>query len=283
MRPWQSFPVTSTPEGSDMANFDIRMDVVHKAGYDKTSAAIWLAGHQNLLAPDWIMEMAKTDPDIIYHDAAGKQAPLADEGSARERYQPLNIFHPRVHKLACDLARDLAREIKKWPREQVGWYEYALENYNFFGVGNDLREIGYGLAAGKAFHDYLRGKFDTIEKLNAAWGSQYASFEDIKQPQDKWIEERHTSSPLIYEFESFIDDGYLNHLKGIYEAFKEVDPERPVMIDPTVLLWDLNGARLFECCDLFSVHTSHPTCAVQSEYIKTLKRYCGKGICYSEN
>ena len=76
----------------------------------------------------------------------------------------------------------------------------------------------------KAFGDYLRDKFDTVENLNAFYGAAEDSFENIAlpaMPHGIWD---------IYEFKKFKGDHELyNWLKFVKDAIRKYDKIHPVM------------------------------------------------------
>ncbi|MBP3664112.1 MAG: beta-galactosidase [Tyzzerella sp.] len=76
----------------------------------------------------------------------------------------------------------------------------------------------------KAFGDYLKDKFGTIEELNQFYGAAEESFETIAlpaMPHGYWD---------IYEYKNFKGSSELhNWLKFVYDAIKKYDKKHPVM------------------------------------------------------
>ncbi len=76
----------------------------------------------------------------------------------------------------------------------------------------------------KAFGEYLKGKFGTIEKMNAFYGATEESFENINlpaMPHGYWD---------IYEFKKFLaGETQYNNLRFVYEGIRKFDKTRPIM------------------------------------------------------
>lgn len=100
--------------------------------------------------------------------------------------------------------------------------------------GTPLR-AGYNPEAITAFRDFLRQKFGTIEKLNTAWRSKYASFDQIDPPRDPALAPRTWATPLSYEFEVFRQNSYADWLRFCVENLQAADPGRPVAVEVTSL------------------------------------------------
>ena len=99
-----------------------------------------------------------------------------------------------------------------------------------------------------------------IEALNRAWGTKYAGFDSIEPPPDAYAQRGREATPLVAEFEAFRDDAYIDYLKLIYDSLKAGDPNKPVVARHSGLLSAINGARIFETCDVLS-HRGAPDAA----------------------
>jgi len=270
-------PVKSTPEGCDFSNYTERLKWLRDRGFRKTYAMIYLAVHCNTFAPDWILERAKSDPDMILTAEDGTPA----SPCTYRLHAPLNYFHPEVRKFIYRTARELAETVKNL--DDVLFIEYLQEAYPYFGGKGGRRETGYGESATREWHAYLKRKFGDIAALNRAWRSDYKSFEEIRQPHDRFVKPRRKVTPLIYEFERFRSDFYIDHLRSIYRAFKEGAPNKPVAARHSTLLRNIPGARIFETCDILAFHSGYPAFEVLSVYLNSLNRFAHKGLGYLEN
>jgi hypothetical protein len=166
----------------------------------------------------------------------------------------------------------------------VFFYETSQEAYPYFGCDKGRRETGYGPSATRAFHEWLAGQYAGIADLNREWGTDYASFEAVEQPPDKYARPDRETTPLVAEFERFREDSYIDYLKLIYDSIKAGDPTKPVATRHSSLLTAINGARIFETCDVLGYHSRAPRMQVMNCYLNTLSRYNGgKPLAYLED
>ncbi len=98
----------------------------------------------------------------------------------------------------------------------------------------------------KAFGKYLKGKYGTIENLNAKYGAAEDSFETINlpiMPHGFWD---------IYEFKKFKGSYELHrYLKEIYAVVRKYDKKTPIMCHAGICS-GFQG-HLFDVCDDFEV------------------------------
>ena len=72
---------------------------------------------------------------------------------------------------------------------------------------------------------YLKNLYGTIDKLNAQYGSDYKSFEDVKMPydaKDKWAT---FPTPLYYDYRSFNDEMFYNWIDWLFTQFRDANSE----------------------------------------------------------
>lgn len=117
------------------------------------------------------------------------------------------------------------------------------------------------------FTDYLRGKFGTIDKLNAAWGTNYADFASVPILPTNGLPREADMTPLRYEMARFNMLEFSEYHKFMAEVVHATRPGTPahakVMCvpsnrqnlawgcDPEQFAWmgDLNGN---DCWNMFS-------------------------------
>jgi beta-galactosidase len=114
--------------------------------------------------PDWAMKEE-------YH-------PIQENG-AREFGQSsfgfLNYFHPEVEELICAHYREAAQAYKDFP---------ALVGYDIFNETMFRSFDEYTLCA---FRDWLREKYQTIDRLNEVWERTYSDWSQISFEKWKWM------------------------------------------------------------------------------------------------
>ena len=268
-------PKTYTETDIDLSNITEACDKLEEMGYAGTFGYLMFGIHDSMYAPKWFLEKHKDDPDLFKISWDGLR------GRSSGSRHSLDYFHPQVRAFIRDYLGKYARFCKNEPR--VLFHETSQEAYMDFGTDKGRRESGYGPSALKAFHAYLKGKYETIEALNKAWGTEYANSEAIEPPPDVYAKPDREMTPLAAEFEAFRDDGYIGYLKLIYDSLKAGDPAKPVVARHSSLLSGINGARIFETCDVLCYHNRAPNMQVLNVYLNSLNRYHKRGLGYMED
>ncbi len=268
-------PKVHTESETDFSNITDTCNDLQARGYAGTFGYLSFGVHQYLYAPQWLMDKHQAEPDFVKVSWDGLK------GEANGSSRCLNYFHPAVRQYIKDYLGKYARFCHGEPR--VLFHEVAQEAYPGFTVGGGLRLVSYGPHMVAAFRDYLRGKYGTIAALNREWGTSYADFGAVEPPPDPYAKKWDTPSPLTCEFANFDEQAYLDYLKLIYDSLKAGDPDKPVVARHSGLLSRINGARVFETCDVLSAHTRAPLMNVMNFYLTSLNRYHHQGLGYMED
>lgn len=258
-------PRVHTEEERDFSNITDFCDTLEEAGYAGTFGYLQFGIHDLLYAPDWLLERHADDPDFFKISQDGLK------GRSRGSSHSLNYYHPAVREYIRDYLTAYAEFCADEPR--IFFHEIAQEAFLHFGANGSRRSPGYGPHATAAFRAWLAAEYGTVATLNEAWGADYASFEAIQQPDDRYVNPDRAITPLVAEFERFIEDGYLDYLNLIYDSLKAGDPNKPVASRHSGLLTSINGARAFEHCDVLTYHSRAPRMQVMNLYLNSLSRY----------
>lgn len=108
--------------------------------------------------PAWL---ATKHPEVLIMDSSGKR--YKHTGSRLTGSLANPIYQENVARIATKLAERYSKDERIW-----GW---QISNEPHIQGGAD-----YSPSAHKAFVDYLKKKYGTIEKLNEAWGASFWSF-----------------------------------------------------------------------------------------------------------
>ncbi|MDO9543353.1 MAG: sugar-binding protein [Kiritimatiellia bacterium] len=139
-----------------------------------------------------------------------------------------NIYHPAMKALWAESAYELGKYVKDSP--YVFYAMFLGEAYNNVaaepGAISATLYDGYDPIAKGKFREYLKEKYRNIEKLNQQWRAPYKDFNEIKPPEG--IENTTWTSPLIYEFQKFRDDAWMDLVKTLVESYKKGDPHHLV-------------------------------------------------------
>lgn len=259
-------PRVHTETERDFSNITEACDNLEALGYAGTFGYLAFGIHDLMYAPQWLLDRHADEPDLFKFSEDGLK------GHSRGGNHSLNYYHPAVREYIRDYLSAYAQYCADEPR--VFFHEIAQEAYAYFSTeGGARRQPGYGPSATAAFHEWLAAEYESIAALNRAWGSDYASFDAIAQPPDRFANPEREITPLVAEFERFIEDGYMDYLKLCYDSLKAGDPGKPVAARHSGLLTSVNGARAFEHCDVLGYHSRAPRMQVMNLYLNTLSRY----------
>lgn len=206
-------PRVHTEDERDFSNITEACDRLEESGYAGTFGYLSFGIHDLMYAPDWLLEKHADDPDFF------KVSQDDLQGRSRGSTHSLNYYHPAVREYIRDYLSAYAEFCEDEPR--VLFHEIAQEAFQHFGTESGARrQPGYGPSATAAFHQWLSSEYGDIAALNEAWGADYASFDAIEQPDDRYVNPDREITPLVAEFERFIEDGYLDYLQLLYESLR---------------------------------------------------------------
>ena len=158
----------------------------------------------------------------------------------------LDFHHPDVRKMLEGYLRTVGERYRA--DERVLLYTTAWEamrNDGHSGEWGKWETGGRTPAAIRDFRAYLQAKLGSVEKLNEAWRTSYASFDEIDPPVDVHHGPAQETAglqgalaagncpPLYYEFNRFLLDSYADYLAWAYRTLKEIDPTTPVSVSPS--------------------------------------------------
>jgi hypothetical protein len=270
-------PPDDTREEPDFSFIKTACDRLEEQGYRGSFGYLMFGIHDRLYAPKWLLDKHGADPDLFRVSWDGLKA-VRDDGNL----QRLNYFHPIVQRFIDRYLEQYASACRSEPR--VLFYETSQEAYpGFAAEGGKQRQTGYGPAALAEFRAWLTAQYKTIGALNAAWGSAYADFAAIEPAADANAKPDRPRDPLAAEFERFCETAYMDYLARCYQALKRGDPDRPVAARHSSLIRNINGARVFETCDVLSCHSDAPHMSLMTVYANSLNRYHHKALGYLED
>ncbi|NMA41967.1 MAG: hypothetical protein GX946_01145 [Oligosphaeraceae bacterium] len=123
--------------------------------------------------------------------------------------------NPAVAKAAEKFTEKLARQFKDHP---ALW---------FFNSWNEPRSRPLGQCqcehSVRSYRDYLRGKFDTVEKLNKAYGKAWTSFDTIFPPQS------HSDYTELYLWRQWASESVASHIEYSTAGLRRGAPGKFVM------------------------------------------------------
>ena len=237
--------------------------------------------------PSWLEARAAAVPDMLIESADGKRVTKRTAGTAPVPiYDGMNVNHPEVQSYARSSIKALAREFGPLTAYVVaGWEDNNILHLSDDPVANGYRTVGYNPTGRAAFREYLRSHHRSIDKLNARWKTNYASFEAIEPPADKWLQPAKKATGLTYEWEKFIRWNHLQYSRLLRDSYREASPKTPVMIDDSHFLADGNLYAVFRegVADIVSYHwTPSNEDAIWSMIDRLTVRF-GKTAGYFEN
>ena len=192
----------------DFSRLDKIMEMVYRNGL-KVVLATSTAAH-----PAW---MARKYPEVLRTEANGMKRKFG----SRHNSCPNS---PVYRKFSVRLAEKLA--------ERYGHYDNILAWH----ISNEYGGECYCENCEKAFREWLKERYRTIEALNRAWDTAFWShtfydWEEIVLPDyrsEHWGNERTTFQSISLDYRRFNSDSILKCYQLEYDAVKKHTPEIPV-------------------------------------------------------
>ncbi|MFD7812141.1 beta-galactosidase [Streptomyces sp. NPDC059785] len=189
----------------DFGWLDEIMDLLHAGGIGVDLATATAS------PPPWL---TTAHPEILPVTANGETL----WPGARQHWRPTS---PVFREHALRLVRALATRYADHPA-LVAWHvNNELGCHNVYDYSDD---------AARAFRDWLRARYGTLDALNHAWGTafwsqRYSDFEQILPPR---LAASHPNPTQQLDFKRFSSDALKDHLRAEREILREITPEVPV-------------------------------------------------------
>lgn len=164
--------------------------------------------------PAW---MAKRHPDILRTDFEGRKHKFGGRHNSCPNSPAYRLYAPK-------LAGELARRYQDYDNI-VAWH-----------ISNEFGGECYCENCEKAFREWLKEKYKTIEELNrcfntAFWGHTFYDWDEIVLPNilSEHLDEDLTMfQGISLDYRRFMSDSMLDCFRLEYDAIKEVTPEIPI-------------------------------------------------------
>jgi beta-galactosidase len=201
-----------TQPGPDVYDFTTLDRIVKRAGAERRD--ICLATGTGALPP-WL---ARAYPEVNRTDFEGRRHRYGQRHNACPN-------SPVFRRLSTELARRVARRYAGHP-SVIAWH-----------VGNEYGGACYCDLCAAAFRDWLRARYSTLDRLNAAWYTTFWShtFTDWAQVEppsaltEHWRGPDHTAfQGITLDYLRFMSDAMLANFRDEKAAIRESSPHTPV-------------------------------------------------------
>ncbi|MGW2327531.1 beta-galactosidase [Streptomyces sp. NPDC001700] len=197
--------IQPTEDTWDFGWLDEIMDLLHTGGIGVDLATATAS------PPPWL---TTAHPEILPVTASGETV----WPGARQHWRPTSpVF--RTHALR--LVRKLAERYAGHPA-LVAWHvSNELGCHNIYDYSDD---------AARAFRDWLRARYTTLDALNHAWGTafwsqRYSAWEQILPPR---LAASHPNPTQQLDFKRFSSDVLKEHLRAERDLLRDLTPGIPV-------------------------------------------------------
>ncbi|MES5820779.1 beta-galactosidase [Streptomyces sp. RG80] len=194
-----------TADEWDFGWLDEVMDLLHAGGIGVDLATATAS------PPPWL---TTAHPEILPVTATGETL----WPGARQHWRPTS---PVFREHALRLVREMATRYADHPA-LVAWHvSNELGCHNVYDYSDD---------AARAFRDWLRARYGTVETLNHAWGTafwsqRYSDWEQILPPR---LAASHPNPTQQLDFKRFSSDALKDYLRAERDLLKEITPDVPV-------------------------------------------------------
>ncbi|GAB2622403.1 beta-galactosidase [Streptomyces capparidis] len=201
----------------DFSWLDEVMDLLHAGGIAVDLATATAS------PPPWL---TAAHPEILPVTASGETV----WPGARQHWRPTS---PVFRRYALALVRRMAERYADHPA-LVAWHiSNELGCHNVYDYSDD---------AARAFRDWLRARYGTLEALNHAWGTafwsqHYTDWEQILPPR---LAASHPNPTQQLDFKRFSSDVLKEYLRAEREVLREITPRVPVTTNFMVMK-DIKG------------------------------------------
>ncbi|MEU6003816.1 beta-galactosidase [Streptomyces sp. NPDC047197] len=189
----------------DFAWLDEVMDLLHAGGIGVDLATATAS------PPPWL---TAAHPEILPVTASGETV----WPGARQHWRPTS---PVFREHALRLVRAMAGRYAEHPA-LVAWHvSNELGCHNIYDYSDD---------AARAFRDWLRARYTTLDGLNHAWGTafwaqRYSEWEQILPPR---LAASHPNPTQQLDFKRFSSDALKEYLRAERDVLRELTPQVPI-------------------------------------------------------
>jgi beta-galactosidase len=201
-----------TQPAPDVYDFSMLDRIVERAGAQGRNICLATGTGAH---PAWL---ARAFPEVTRTDFSGRRHRFGQ----RHNSCPSS---PVFRQMSTELARRIARRYADNP-SIVAWH-----------VGNEFGGACYCDLCAAAFRDWLRKRYDGLERLNAAWYTTFWShtftdWEEIEPPSaltEHWRGPDHTAfQGITLDYLRFMSDAMLANFSDEKAAIRESSPDVPV-------------------------------------------------------
>ncbi|MFA5291726.1 MAG: beta-galactosidase [Phycisphaerae bacterium] len=152
-----------------------------------------------------------------------KDMPLGEEPYI---YSGRKIYPPSIwNRTFLDRRRQVLEKVTLYYKDKAEIIGYDMDN-------EPSAYLGYSDDIVKHFQEWLKVKFGSIKRFNAALKKNYTDFNVIKPPTLYDVRKEGVTEiakrPVWYEWWLFQDDVIVNHFREDYETIKRISPDKIV-------------------------------------------------------
>lgn len=197
--------IQPAPDAWDFAWLDEAMDLLHDGGIAVDLATATAS------PPPWLSTL---HPEILPVNERGETV----WPGARQHWRPTS---PVFREHALRLTTGMAERYRDHPALAAWHVNNELGCHNVYDYSED---------AARAFRDWLRARYGTVDALNAAWGTdfwsqRYGAFDQVLPPR---LAASHPNPTQQLDFKRFSSDALADHLRAERDVLRRVTPEVPV-------------------------------------------------------
>lgn len=162
----------------------------------------------------------KGSPPAPMLDASGRPA------SANNRYC-FSLHAPRNRGFVRNAATETAKLLRAHPEWRGAGINFRFPGNNDWYYPIDNGFYDYSTPAQDAFRKFLRGEYGSIAKLNAAYGSAHADFNELDAPLPPFG--TLDLSRRWQDWQAFRVETVTDAQRDIFKAIREADPDREIV------------------------------------------------------
>ena len=238
----------------------------------KANAAIEAAGKEPLPVLAVISTSNLPGSFVFLNDSRGRQQ--AKEHAFGDPWDPA---YEAAYRAAVRKAYDVAGD-SQW---LVGWFADNELSHD------ELYRYVYSTFCGQQFAAFLQKRHGTIGRLNTAWGTSFASFDDLlaRRPEPRDI-----TSRMGLDFLAFEREIVARHVEVTISSIRSFDEKRPIFsnrfmasgIGAYVRLLDLYSRYDAIGVNLYPTNRSGGLSENETAYVRMFHQFTGKPVIIGE-
>ncbi len=128
-----------------------------------------------------------------------------------------------------------------------GVFAVGITDEAFLASRHKRDEVCFCEHCQRRFRAWLQARYETLDALNAQWGTSYASWDEVRGGRTEDVRGKANFAPFV-DFRTFMTDVWVDGCRTITDAYHQVAPQTPVGHTNTFGADPFNGNDYWKLC-----------------------------------